>query len=297
LDEPATWSAIEDIPNAELWKAHRQGKQTMIDYLRQRIRRQRERNEVPADEIGASESLLDPDVFTIGFARRFATYKRATLIFRDIERIKRILNRESRPVQIVFAGKAHPADEPGKALIKHIVELSNQPGFKGRIVFVEDYDINIARYLVQGVDVWLNNPRRPMEASGTSGQKAAMNGAPNFSVLDGWWPEAYDGTNGWAIGDTRKYPSDDEQDAADAEFLYRTLENEIVPLFYDRDAEGIPHGWLRVVKSSIRTCAPAFSMRRMVKDYVEEMYMPAIEVESTFEVNGYPLRYRLKVAS
>lgn len=290
LDQPATWDAIADIPNAELWQIHRQRKQRMIEYLRQRIRRQQERIGAPPEEIEAAGSLLDPDALTIGFARRFATYKRATLIFRDQERIKRILNQEDRPVQIIFAGKAHPADEPGKALIKQVVELSQQPGFKGRIVFVEEYDINIARHLVRGVDLWLNNPRRPMEASGTSGQKAALNGVPNFSVLDGWWPEAYDGTNGWAIGDAREYAGQEEQDAADAASLYHILENEIVPLFYERDADGVPHGWLRVAKASIRTCAPRFSMRRMVKEYIERMYMPAIgstlEEQTLLHVKG-----------
>lgn len=277
LDEPATWDAVEKIPDAELWRIHRQRKQMMINYLRQRIRRQRERNHASIDEVADAESLLDPDALTVGFARRFATYKRATLIFHDLERIQRILNQAGRPVQIIFAGKAHPADDPGKVLIKHIVELSKHPGFKERIVFIEDYDINVARYLVRGVDLWLNNPRRPLEASGTSGQKAALNGVPNFSVLDGWWPEAYNGENGWAIGDEGEYANQEEQDAADAESLYHTLETAIVPLFYDRDADGIPHGWLRVVKASIRTCAPRFSTRRMVKEYVERMYVPAIE--------------------
>jgi len=276
LDEPATWDAVAEIPDAELWRIHCQRKQMMINYLRQRIRWQRERHLASLDEIAAAECILDPEALTIGFARRFATYKRATLIFWDLERIQRILNQPGRPVQIIFAGKAHPADEPGKALIKHIVELSRHPGFRGRIVFIENYDINIARYLVRGVDLWLNNPRRPLEASGTSGQKAALNGAPNFSVLDGWWPEAFDGTNGWAIGEGHEDASPDAQDAADAASLYHILEHEIVPLFYDRDADGVPRGWLRVVKASIRTCAPRFSMRRMVKQYVEEMYVPAM---------------------
>ncbi|MFQ5342561.1 MAG: alpha-glucan family phosphorylase [Anaerolineae bacterium] len=277
LDEPATWDTVAEIPNAELWRIHRQRKQMMINYLRQRVRRQRERNLASLDEIAVAEQMLDPEALTIGFARRFASYKRATLIFRDLNRIQRILNQPGRPVQIIFAGKAHPADDPGKALIKHIVELSRHPGFQGRVVFVENYDINVARFLVRGVDLWLNNPRRPLEASGTSGQKAALNGAPNFSVLDGWWPEAFDGTNGWAIGTAMENADPDTQDAADAASLYHILENEIVPLFYDRDADRVPHGWLRVVKASIRTCAPRFSMRRMVKEYVERMYVPAMD--------------------
>ncbi len=280
MDEPGTWEAVEDIPDAEWWQTHLRQKQTMINHLRQRIRRQRERNHAPLDSITGAESLLSPDALTIGFARRFATYKRATLIFRDLERIKRILNSEDQPVQLIFAGKAHPADKPGKALIKRIVELSKQPGFQGRVVFVEEYDINIARYMVQGVDVWLNNPRRPMEASGTSGQKAALNGVPNFSVLDGWWPEAYDGTNGWAIGAGEEFDDQEKQAAVDAESLYQALEQELVPLYFDRDGDGVPRGWLKVVKASIRTCAPQFNMRRMVKEYVEKMYVPAMGQEA-----------------
>lgn len=280
VDEPGTWEAVEDIPDAEWWQTHLRQKQTMINHLRRRIRQQRERNHASLDAVTSAESLLSPDALTLGFARRFATYKRATLIFRDIERIKRILNKEDQPVQLIFAGKAHPADEPGKGLIKRIVELSKQPGFRGRVVFVEEYDINIARYMVRGVDVWLNNPRRPMEASGTSGQKAALNGVPNFSVLDGWWPEAYDGTNGWAIGAGEEFDDQEKQAAADAESLYQTLEQEIVPLYFDRDADGVPRGWLKVVKASIRTCVPQFNMRRMVKEYVEKMYVPAMGQEA-----------------
>jgi starch phosphorylase len=226
-------------------------------------------------EVSAAECVLDPHALTIGFARRFATYKRATLIFRDSERLKRILNDPQRPVQILFAGKAHPADEPGKAFIQTISELSRQPGFAGRVLFVEDYDANIARHLVAGVDVWLNNPRRPLEASGTSGQKAGLNGVPSFSALDGWWCEGYDGQNGWTIGAEREYSSEAAQDEADALSLYATLENRILPIYYTRDTAGIPVGWLAMMRNSIASVAPGFSTHRMLKQYVEGYYIPA----------------------
>ena len=222
-----------------------------------------------------ASKLLDPNALTLGFARRFATYKRATLLFRDEARLKRILNNPDRPVQIVFSGKSHPADEPGKALIQKVYELSQTPDYAGKIVFVENYDMNVARHLISGVDVWLNTPRRPYEASGTSGEKAAMSGVPNFSILDGWWREAYDGENGWAIGEEREYKDLDTQDEADALSLYALLEDEIVPRFYERDADGIPQGWIETMMASIRTCAPQFSMKRMVKDYVNDLYLPA----------------------
>lgn len=275
VDDPATWDGIDAIPNDTLWNIHQRRKSMMINYMRFRTRKQRYRHHAAVDEIVASESMLDARALTIGFARRFATYKRATLIFRDMERIKRIFNAADRPVQIIFAGKAHPADQPGQDLIRRLVQLSKHADFRGNIMFVEDYDINVARHLVRGVDVWLNNPRRPMEASGTSGQKAALNGVPNFSVLDGWWAEAFDGENGWAIGEGREYDDDGRQDAEDATSLYDTLEHKIVPLFYERDTDGIPHGWIDVMKASIKSCAPVYNVRRMVKEYVNEMYVAA----------------------
>jgi starch phosphorylase len=226
-------------------------------------------------EVNAATTVLDSNTLTIGFARRFATYKRAALLFRDEARIKRLLHDPERPVQFVFAGKAHPADEPGKAFIQTICQMSKQPDFAGKIIFVEDYDANIGRHLVAGVDVWLNNPRRPLEASGTSGQKAGLNGVPNFSVLDGWWRESYDGQNGWAIGAEREYTNEAAQDEADALSLYSTLENVIVPLFYARDAAGLPVGWLAVMRASIATVAPDFSFDRMLKEYVSKFYLPA----------------------
>ncbi len=286
VDDPALWS-VDAIPHAELWQAHLARKQKMIELVRDRQRRQAIRHGEGPAFVDQSASVLDPNALTLGFARRFATYKRATLVFLDEERLLRLLTDPERPVQIIFSGKAHPADEPGKALIKRIHELSRDPEYFGRILFVEDYDMNIARHLVSGVDVWLNNPRRPLEASGTSGQKAAVNGVLNFSALDGWWEEGFDGANGWAIGESRTYKDEATQDEADALSLYATLEDEIIPLFYDRDAAGIPHGWLERMKHSIATNGPRFSMMRMVKEYVTRYYLPAAETGRLARANQY----------
>lgn len=275
IDDRATWAKVADIPDDELWAHHNRAKTEMLALVRERVVAQLMRFGAGPLEVNAAAKAFDPQALTIGFARRFATYKRATLIFRDQERLKRLLNDPARPVQIIFSGKAHPADEPGKAFIQQIYQLSKQPGFAGKILFVEDYDANIARHLVAGVDIWLNNPRRPLEASGTSGQKAGLNGVPNFSVLDGWWSEGYERGNGWAIGAEREYASEAAQDEADALSLYATLENEIVPLFYQRDERGIPHGWLQVMRSSIATVAPDYSFDRMLKQYVMKFYLPA----------------------
>ena len=227
-------------------------------------------------QVVSSGVLINPYALTIGFARRFATYKRASLVMRDVDRLLDIVNRPNKPVQILFAGKAHPADEPGKQLIQQVYRTVKRAETGGRIVFLEDYDMNLARYLVQGVDVWMNTPRRPYEASGTSGMKAALNGALNFSVLDGWWREAYNGKNGWAIGEDKEYESNDAQDAEDAESLYNTLENEIIPMYYDRDSKEISHEWLARVKDNLKTNIPQFSTRRMVKEYVEKFYTKAL---------------------
>ncbi len=275
LDEPSTWQGVYQIPDQELWSVHCDAKRRLVDLVRQRSADQLARVGADPAEINAAGVMFDPDVLTIGFARRYATYKRATLIFRDQERLKRILNDPERPVQIVFAGKAHPADEPGKSLIQFVYQMSQQPGFVGRIVFVEDYDTNIARYMVAGSDVWLNNPRRPLEASGTSGQKASLNGVPNVSVLDGWWVEGFNGHNGWAIGEERKYSDEAAQDEADALSLYRLLETEVVPLFYARDEHGIPLDWLTLMRDAIASVAPQFSLNRMLKEYVGQYYIPA----------------------
>lgn len=227
-------------------------------------------------QVVAAGALLDPEALTIGFARRFASYKRATLILRDPVRLRALLTDARRPVQLVFAGKAHPADEAGKHGLQAVYRAAAGPAFGGRIAFVEDHDLHVAQHFVQGVDVWLNTPRPPLEASGTSGQKAALNGVLNLSVLDGWWAEAYDGMNGWAIGSPGTgTEGDDTRDTADAEALYRLIESEVVPRFYERDATGIPTGWLRMVRRAIQTAAPRFSARRMAKEYVERLYLPA----------------------
>ncbi len=273
LEDRPMWEAIRQIPDAELAATQHGLKTEMVEFVRSSVKRQLERNGASAADVAAAETLLNPDALTIGFARRFATYKRATLLFRDKARLSRILNNPDRPVQFVFAGKAHPADNPGKAFIQEIYRTSQEPEFRGKIVILENYDMNVARHLVQGVDVWMNNPRRPLEASGTSGMKASFNGAPNFSVLDGWWVEGYDGKNGWPIGEEREYADLNVQDDADAFSLYRTLEDSIVPLYYDRDALGQNHGWLETVRQAIVTVNPEFSMQRQVIDYTRQYYL------------------------
>ncbi len=277
MDDPALWERILEIPDEELWMIRRHLKRKLVAFMRERARRRWQRNHVSPIQIVASGVLLDPYALTIGFARRFALYKRAYLLFRDPDRLRRLVNDPQRPVQIILAGKAHPADEPAKRMIQEIYRLIKDPSFGGRIVFLEDYDMEVARHLVQGVDVWLNTPRRPLEACGTSGQKAALNGVLNLSVLDGWWREGYNGANGWAIGEDRDYEDPEAQDAADAASLYELLENAVVPLYYDVESDGIPHRWLRMVKESIRSLAPFFNTRRMMKEYLHEMYLPAME--------------------
>ncbi|MBI5880393.1 MAG: alpha-glucan family phosphorylase [Chloroflexi bacterium] len=267
LDEPALWEAVARIPDDELWLAHTVRRTRLVELIRAAARQRAVRLGQPDTGF---DRLLDTNMLTIGFARRFATYKRATLIFRDAERLKRILNDPARPVQIIFAGKSHPADMPGQEFIRQVFGYSQAEGLRGRIHFLEEYNMFTARFLVAGVDVWLNNPRRPLEASGTSGMKASLNGIPTASILDGWWVEGYNGSNGWAIesADARA-TAQDAQDAQDAESLYRVLEQQIVPLYYRRDADGLPHDWLKVMKEAIRTVAPQFSTRRMLKQYVE----------------------------
>lgn len=273
-DDPDLWERLDDIPDEELWALHEDQKRKMMAFIRERARRRRISGEMDPDQVLAAGAFLDPEALTIGFARRFATYKRATLICHDLERLKRIVHDLYRPVQFIFAGKAHPADDAGKHLLQQVYSLAKDPAMGGRIAFIEDYDMHVARYLVQGVDVWLNTPRRPNEASGTSGQKAAMNGVPNLSVLDGWWAEGYNGANGWAI-EPLEGADPAAQDAHDAEMLYRLLEEEVVPLFYRRDADGVPRGWVRLMKEAIRSVAPRFCTRRMVKEYTERFYIPA----------------------
>jgi len=273
-DEPETWEKVENIPDAEIWTIRRHLKRKMAYYIQERAREQWLKTTFHPVQVIASGIMLDPYALTIGFARRFATYKRANLILHDIERLLKIINRPEMPVQIIFAGKAHPADEPGKMLIQEVYRAVKKAEFGGRLVFLEDYDMNLARYLVQGVDVWLNTPRIPNEASGTSGQKAAMNGVINFSVLDGWWKEGFNGANGWVIGDEMVDETSEQQDAADAASLYDTLENKIVPLYYlDRSADNLPGDWIAMMKESIRTLSPQYNIRRMIKEYTERMYL------------------------
>jgi len=282
-DDPALWARVADIPDVDLWDVRQQLKRKLMSFIRERARRRRISGEMDPDQVLTAGTFLDPEALTIGFARRFATYKRATLIFSDVERLKAMLHDRYRPLQIIFAGKAHPADDPGKRLIQQIYRLAQDLTFGGRIAFVEDYDMHVAHYLVQGVDVWLNTPRRPYEASGTSGMKAAINGAPNLSVLDGWWAEGYNGFNGWAIDDGEQRDDSNEQDRADAELLYRLLEEEVIPLYYKRDSDNVPRDWVQIVKEAIRTAAPMFCTRRMIKEYTQQMYVPAARRAGTID--------------
>ena len=274
IHDDSTWERIKAIPDDKLWKVHIDRKIKLLALVKENVTNRLRREGVGYDEINEIISKLNPDALTIGFARRFATYKRATLIFKDIERITQILNDENRPVQLIFAGKAHPADKEGQDLVRYIHEISMKPQFKGKIFLLENYSIEISRYLVSGVDVWLNNPRRPMEASGTSGQKASVNGVVNFSVLDGWWAEGYNQRNGWTIGTNAEYSSYEEQDKADSESMYYTLENKIIPTYYDRDRNGISKRWMEIMKESIISTGGKYSTARMLVDYTEQLYMP-----------------------
>jgi starch phosphorylase len=287
IDDPELWAQIENIPDDELWRVRRHLKRKLVAYIISRSRDQWETTRVHPVQTIASGVLLDPYALTIGFARRFATYKRGNLIFRDYDRLLNIVTNARMPVQFIFAGKAHPADEPGKQMIQEVYRAVKDARFGGRLAFLEDYDMNVARYLVQGVDVWLNTPRRPREASGTSGMKAALNGVLNFSVLDGWWREGYNGRNGWAIGkDLTLSTGQQEQDEKDALSLYETLENEIIPLYYEqRSADNLPAEWIARIKENIRTLGGQFSMRRMVKEYMVQMYEPAL-LKGIEERNG-----------
>jgi starch phosphorylase len=276
-DDPVLWQKVVDIPDHELWEMHQGLKSKLISTVKERARERWAEGHIAPEQALAMGALLDNNVLTIAFCRRFTAYKRASLILSDIGRLKQLLRNELRPVQIIFAGKAHPNDETGKHIIQEIFNTAKNPEFGGRIAFVEDYDMHMARYLVNGADVWLNTPEPLHEASGTSGQKASLNGVPNLSVLDGWWQEGYNGKNGWAI---ESNPGIDpaERDRADAEELYRLLEEKIVPLYYDRDLKGVPIGWMQVVKEAIRSNAPMFSARRMTKEYAQQMYLQTAEV-------------------
>jgi starch phosphorylase len=274
-DDVAFWNRIFDIPDEEFWNVHLILKRKMLTFVRERARSRWSNDSIDPRQVIAMGTLLDPEALTIGFARRFTGYKRASLIFHDLERIKKILLDLWKPVQIVFAGKAHPADDYGKHLIHEIYSIAADNGFAGHVAFVENYEIHSAHFFTQGADVWLNNPRPPLEACGTSGQKAGMNGVLNVSILDGWWYEGHNGNNGWAIGEIPEALEVRSDDAADAESLYRLLEEQIIPLYYDRDQNGIPHGWVRMAKEALRSIVPRYSARRMLKEYTTRMYVPA----------------------
>jgi len=273
--DQSVWERVDDVPDAELWRTHERRRERMVDFARRRLVKQLHHRGAPQAEIVTATEALDPEVLTIGFARRFATYKRATLFMLDPERLTRLLTNEKMPVQLIIAGKAHPQDTQAKDLIRKLVHYARQPEVRTRIVFIEDYDINVARYLVQGVDCWLNTPRRPMEASGTSGMKAAANGALNISVPDGWWCEAERmADNGWSIGRGEMYTDPNEQDRVESEALYEILEKEIVPLFYERGRDGLPRRWIEKMKTCIRTICPVFNTNRMVQEYTSRFYIP-----------------------
>ncbi len=269
------WERIKRIPDSELWRSQDRLRERLVSFARRRLRAQLERRGVYAAQLQQASEILDPDVLTIGFARRFATYKRAALLFRDPERLASIINHPDRPIQVIFAGKAHPRDHLGKELIREVVHLSHRDEFRRRIVFLEDYDIELARVMVQGVDIWLNTPRRPLEASGTSGMKVPVNGGVNLSVLDGWWCEAYNGENGWAIGNGEQYDDHNYQDSVESLALYDLLETEVASTFYRRGSDGLPRDWISILKASMRTVIPNFNTNRMVEDYCEQFYLPA----------------------
>lgn len=274
--EPEVWAPVETISPGELWETHQTLKTRLIAYVRERLLRQlKRRQQTTDDDIHAAMTALDPRALTIGFARRFAPYKRADLILRDLATFTKMIASTDRPIQLIIAGKSHPADDLGKRILQQIYQVSQQPQFKGRVVFLEDYDMGLTRHLVQGVDVWLNNPRRPLEASGTSGQKVVLNGALNLSILDGWWAEAFDGKNGFAIGDGLTHVNQDVQDARDAESLAHVLSEEVIPLFYERDRDDVPIGWVSRMKRAVRTLGWRFNADRMVMDYVMKSYVPA----------------------
>ncbi|MBN1114117.1 MAG: alpha-glucan family phosphorylase [Oligoflexia bacterium] len=306
IDDPwdhTIWSRIEDIPATELWHTHERRRERLVAFVRSRLRMQLERRGVRGAELEVANEVLDPDALTIGFARRFATYKRATLLLREPDRLTRILTNKKRPVQIIFAGKAHPRDDSGKAFIREIYRIARKPELRRHIVFLEDYDMVIARHLVQGVDIWLNNPRRPLEASGTSGMKVCFNGGINVSIMDGWWDEAYNWENGWAIGAGEDYLDDHEyQDSVESKALYQIMEDEIVPLFYKRGTDDLPKGWVDVMKKSMMSNCPVYNTNRMVQEYTTTSYVPALEFsqklyEDDFKKSKTLAKWRKKVVS
>jgi len=272
-DDPGLWDRISHIPDEELWRIREALRVHLLTYIREHARDRWVQQQASTAQLAAHGMLLDPSALTIGFARRFTDYKRSGLIFNDQDRLARLLNALGRPVQLIFAGKAHPFDEPGKRSIERIFRCAADSRFAGRVAFVDDYNLHVARFFVQGCDIWLNNPRKPLEACGTSGMKASINGVPHLSVADGWWSEGYNGLNGWTI-DSEELAGEQ----AEAEAIYRLLEQRIVPTFYERDKRGVPVQWMAIVKEAIRSVAPRFCARRMVKEYVEYMYLPQTDV-------------------
>ncbi|MFZ0389440.1 MAG: alpha-glucan family phosphorylase, partial [Calditrichia bacterium] len=287
VDDQQLIDKVIEIPDEALWKTKQAQKEKMLNHVKERLESQFNRNKMSSLQMLRIKQLLKPGVLTIGFARRFATYKRGTLIFRNIERLKKIVTDPQCPVQIIFAGKAHPKDSGGQDLIRQIHHLSLSPELRGRVIFVENYDMSLARDLVSGVDIWLNNPRRTQEASGTSGQKLGMNGGINFSVLDGWWEEGFNGENGWAFGDNEDFLSLDELDSWDSEELYDILENDIIPLYYERDDAGLPRRWIQTMKNSIKSVLPVFNTHRMLKDYFNYYYKPAMDMGKEYRKDRF----------
>ena len=276
--DQSVWQRIDTVPDTELFRIHGRRRERLVNFARRRLVEQLINRGLPDSEVRTAGELLDSEVLTIGFARRFATYKRGTLLFKNLKRLRKILLNPDMPVQLVIAGKAHPQDSQSKELIRQIIHFAHEPELRNHIVFIEDYDINVARYMIQGVDCWLNTPRRPMEASGTSGMKASANGALNISIPDGWWCEAEDlGENGWSIGKGESYDNTEEQDQIESEALYEILENEVAPMFYNRGSDGLPREWIARMKTAIRTIAPMFNTYRMVLEYADRFYVPCCE--------------------
>ncbi len=293
--EYGLWSRVHHIPDEELWRTHERRRERLVAFARSRLRTQLEARGAPPSDVAQAAEVLNSQALTIGFARRFATYKRSTLILKDAERLMKILTDKDRPVQIIFAGKAHPHDNPGKDLIRQIVHFERRPGIRRRMVFLEDYDMVVARYMLQGVDVWLNTPRRPLEASGTSGMKATLNGAINLSILDGWWDEAYSVQTGWAIGRGEEYTDETAQDEIESNALYDLLEKEIVPLFYTRGADDLPRQWINKMKGAMRAIGPEFNTNRMVREYTERIYLPALDRFSDLTGNSFSRAKKIAV--
>jgi starch phosphorylase len=275
MGEAEVWQHIQNVDPGELRETHNALKNLLLVFTRRRLSRQSRRRGESDAAVDTARSVLDPNILTIGFGRRFATYKRANLLFQDLDRLCDLLHDPDRPIHLIFAGKAHPKDEPGKQLIQEIANSRHDPRFNDRIVFIEDYDVNVCRHMIQGVDVWLNNPRRPLEASGTSGQKVVLNGGLNLSILDGWWAEAFNGENGFSIGNGTQHVSDEITDQRDAKNLYSVLEGDVIPMFYDRDDDGLPKAWIQRMMNSIGTLAWRFSAHRMLMDYARTCYVPA----------------------